>query len=393
MENIIKKKFIRLSKSSITSAEKLAVEDVLDNEFLGMGPKVLEFENMLTDFFGRKAICVSSGTSALHLALQAANVGSGDEVLVQSLTYVSSFQAISASGAIPIACDVDPKTLCLDWKDAEKKITPKTKAIMPVHYSGGVGSLNEIYKLAKKYKLRVIEDAAHAFGTEYLGKKVGGFGDISCFSFDGIKNITSGEGGCIVTDDQEVLRKASDARLLGVEKDSENRYKGQRSWDFNVTLQGWRYHMSDVMAAIGIEQFKRFEEIKYKRKKFAKIYNQLFYKSKKIIPLSINFDQVVPHIYVVLIECKTDREVIRNYLLDKGVQTGVHYQPNHKLTAFSSMNNIFLNVTESIYPKLLTLPLHSDLVEDDLKYVANLLIDCTKDSFFKDSIDVIKLEN
>lgn len=393
MENIIKKKFIRLSKSSISSLEKLAVEDVLDNEFLGMGPKVLEFEKMLTAFFGRKAICVSSGTSALHLALQAANIGSGDEVLVQSLTYVSSFQAISASGAIPIACDVDPKTLCLDWKDAEKKITTKTKAIMPVHYSGGVGSLNEIYKLAKKYKLRVIEDAAHAFGTEYLGKRVGGFGDISCFSFDGIKNITSGEGGCIVTDDQEVLRKASDARLLGVERDSEKRYEGQRSWDFNVTLQGWRYHMSDIMAAIGIEQFKRFKDIKNKRKKFAKIYNQLFNESKKIISLSLNFDQVVPHIYVVLIECKTDREVIRSYLLDKGVQTGVHYQPNHTLTAFSSMNNIALDVTESIYPKLLTLPLHSDLVEDDIRYVADLLINCTKDGFFKDSNNVVKFDN
>ena len=242
-------KLIRLSKSHIGDAEKKAVMGVFDREYLGMGAEVQQFEQGLSDFFGRPAVCVVNGTAALHLALQACGIGPGDQVLVQSLTYVASFQAISATGAIPVACEVNPATLTLDWRDAEKRMTSRTKAIMPVHYAGGVGALDEIYEFANKHGLRVIEDAAHAFGTIYQGKRVGGFGDIACFSFDGIKNITSGEGGCIVTSDPEVLQRVQDARLLGVEKDTQNRFSGQRSWEFDVSAQGWRYHMSNIMAA------------------------------------------------------------------------------------------------------------------------------------------------
>ena len=162
-----KNKLIRLSKSCIGDAEKYAVMRVLDKEFLGMGEQVRIFEEKLSDFFGREAVCVVNGTAALHLALQACEIGIGDEVLVPSITYVASFQAITATGAIPVACDVEETSLCLDWLDAEKRITSKTRAIMPVHYSGGVGELDKIYKLAEKYKLRVVEDAAHAFGTTY----------------------------------------------------------------------------------------------------------------------------------------------------------------------------------------------------------------------------------
>ena len=140
---------IRLSKSCISDSEKEAVLRVLDHEYLGMGNEVQVFETALTEFFGRPAVCVSSGTAAIHLALQAAGIGVGDEVLVQSLTYVASFQAVSATGATPVACDVDPVTLCLDWKDAERRLTPRTKAVMPVHYAGGVGALDESYTFAK----------------------------------------------------------------------------------------------------------------------------------------------------------------------------------------------------------------------------------------------------
>ena len=255
---------------------------VLDKEFLGMGEEVQIFEERLSEFFGRPAVCVVNGTAALHLALQACGISDGDEVLVPSITYVASFQAISATGASPVACDVEENFLCLDWTDAEKRITSKTKAIMPVHYSGGVGNLDKIYELAKSHNLRVIEDAAHAFGTFYKERRVGGFGDIACFSFDGIKNITSGEGGCIVTNDKEVLNLVKDARLLGVEKDSEKRYEGKRSWNFNVSKQGWRYHMSDIMAAIGIEQLNRFDEIAIKRKAIATAYKTELRNSDKI---------------------------------------------------------------------------------------------------------------
>jgi dTDP-4-amino-4,6-dideoxygalactose transaminase len=229
------KGMIRLSKSCLSSLEKKSVAKVLDSEFLGMGSEVKKFEDDLTEFFGRPVLCVSTGTAALHLALQAIGLGKGDEVLVQSLTYVASFQAISATGAKAVACEVNLDNLCIDLDDAKTKLTKNTKAIMPVHYSGGVGDLYEVYLFAEKHGLRVIEDAAHAFGTKYNGEKVGSFGDIACFSFDGIKNITSGEGGCVVTSDQEVLKKISNARLLGVEGDSEKRAQRNHCFLWNTS--------------------------------------------------------------------------------------------------------------------------------------------------------------
>ena len=328
LANIETKRLIRLSKSCITDAEKQAVMGVLDREYLGMGAEVQLFEKALSEFFDRPAVCVVNGTAALHLALQACGIGRGDEVLVPSLTYVASFQAISATGAKPVACDISSETLLMDLSDAEKRITSKTKSVMPVHYTGGVGDLDAVYEFAKKHNLVVLEDAAHAFGTTYKDRLIGSFGDMACFSFDGIKNITSGEGGCIVTDNEDVLRKVRDARLLGVEKDTDNRFSGQRSWEFDATDQGWRYHMSNIMAAIGIEQLKRFSEYAEKRRKLAKRYDQLFASHPIIEPLPRDYDNVVPHLYVVRILGMNNRNNIQQCLLDKGIQTGCHYQPN-----------------------------------------------------------------
>ncbi len=371
MESLSKIKVIRLSKSCLSDNEKQAVMEVLNHEHLGMGSEVQQFEEALSEFFGRPAVCVVNGTAALHLALQAAGVGAGDEVLVQSLTYVASYQSISATGATPVSCDIDPKTFCLDLQDAERCLTKNTKAIMPVHYSGNVGELDKIYFFAKKHNLRVIEDAAHAFGTVFQGKKIGGFGDITCFSFDGIKNITSGEGGCIVTDDKEILEKVCNARLLGVEKDTEKRFSGERSWSFDVTAQGWRYHMSNIMAAIGIEQLKRFSEFSKKRKILAKKYDKLLLNTNlKLLPS--DYDEVVPHIYSTCLPEGVDRELVRSKLLKKGVQTGVHYQPNHWLSLYPSSRKE-INTVDSVAPRIVSLPLHADMSVTDVEFISNSL--------------------
>ena len=364
---------IRLSKSCLGNKEKEAVAGVLDREYLGMGKEVEQFERALTKYLGRSAVCVSNGTAALHMALQGLGISYGDEVLVQSLTYVASFQAISATGAKPIACEIDPATFTIDLKDAERRITKRTKAIMPVHYAGSVGALGEIYKFAEKYKLRVIEDAAHAFGSEYKGKRVGSFGDVACFSFDGIKNLTCGEGGCVVSEDKKLLSNVRDARLLGVEKDTEKRYVGERSWEFDVTSQGWRYHMSNIMAAIGNEQLKDFQEVVAKRQHIAKQYDDLLSGIKGISLINNNYDLVVPHIYVILLSEGVDREKIRKKMLDLGVQTGIHWKPNHLLTLYSLDKKNELPVTESLFPRLLTLPLHADLTENDVEFVCSSL--------------------
>jgi dTDP-4-amino-4,6-dideoxygalactose transaminase len=366
---------IRLSKSCIGKEEQIAVQRVLEKMYLGMGDEVQAFEFELAKFFGRPAVCVTNGTAALHLALQASGVGHGDEVLVPSLTYVASFQAISATGAVPIACDINDKTLTLDVKSASEKISKRTKAIMPVHYAGGVGDLSSVYAFGKKHNIRVIEDAAHAFGTRYQDRKVGSFGDIACFSFDGIKNITSGEGGCIITDDLNIITAVRDARLLGVEKDTEKRFLGERSWEFNVTQQGWRYHMSNIMAAIGIEQLKKFPEMAAKRQLVAKKYDFFFAEQDMIKVIEQNYDDVVPHIYVIRINNLKTRESLREKLLKLGIQTGVHWQPNHQLSYFSKDQSP-LPVTERIYPQLLTLPLHPELSEDDVEFICKNLFEC-----------------
>lgn len=353
---------LRLSKSVVGKEEIEAVAKVLQKEYLGMGENVKEFEDLLTDYFDTPSVCVNTGTSAIHLAVQAIGLGPGDEVLVQSLTYVATFQAISATGATSIPCEVYPDSMTIDLEDAKKRITPNTKAIVPVHYGGGPGDLEALYRFAIEHKLRVIEDAAHAFGTLYKGKLIGSFGDICCFSFDGIKNITSGEGGAILTKDEDVLEKIKDARLLGVQKDTDKRYAGQRSWEFDVEYQGWRYHMSNIMAAIGVEQFKKFPFFKQKRQQLAKQYQAAFADFDKVKILDHNYDTAVPHIFTIQVEAEK-RDALKEHLKDMGVQTGFHYFPNHMLTKFK-IEGLQLPLTEKIHKTLVTLPLHPDLEEE-----------------------------
>ena len=362
---------IRLSKSVIGSEEIEAVTAVLNKEFLGMGEEVFKFENNLSSYIGSPAICVSTGTAALQLALQACDIGTGDEVLVQSLTYLASFQAISATGAKPIACEVNEHDLTIDLEDAKKRLTINTKAIMPIHYSGNPGDLDGIYSFARENNLRVIEDAAHAFGSLYKKKLIGSFGDICCFSFDGIKNITSGEGGSIITRDQSVIDRVKDLRLLGVSKDSDNRYKNQRTWDYNVTTQGWRFHMSNIMAAIGIEQLKKFNSFQEKRKVSAKLYQQLLSKVIGVELLSIDYNNITPHIFIIKVK-NEKRDLLKKYLNDNNIQTGMHYKPNHLLDFYLTTP---LPTTEKLYTEILTLPLHPDLSEKDVVFICDRIKD------------------
>ena len=360
---------IRLSKSVIGIEEIEAVTNVLKKEYLGMGEEVFKFENELSSFIGRPSVCVNTGTSALQLAIQACDIGKGDEILVQSLTYLASFQAISATGANPIACEVNSKDLTIDLDDAQKRLTKNTKAIMPVHYSGNPGNLEAIYYFADKYNLRVIEDAAHAFGSLYKKDLVGSFGDICCFSFDGIKNITSGEGGAIVTNDKNVLNRIRDIRLLGISKDSDKRYKNLRSWDLNVNEQGWRFHMSNIMASIGLEQLKKFKFFQSKRKKLANLYLKLLKNISEIEFLNIDYNLITPHIFAIKLK-NGSRDLLKVALEKKGIQTGIHYYPNHLLNFYSKYP---LPKTELIYSSILTLPLHPDLNKKDIEFICKVI--------------------
>ena len=360
---------IRLARSVVGVKEASAVKKVLlEDGYLGMGCEVRCFEEELKAFFGRKVevVSVNSGTAALHLAVMAV-VKPSEEVLVPSQTFVASFQAITAAGATPVACDIDPDTLLLDLKDAARRLTKRTCAIMPVHYTGAVGNLKAVYAFARKKGLRVIEDAAHAFGTTYQGKKIGSFGDVVCFSFDGIKNVTCGEGGAVVTRDRKVAEFVKDARLLGVRKDTEKRYKGQRSWEFEVVHQGYRYHMSNLLAAIGRVQLKRFDEFRRKRQALALRYQKQLAGIAGLGLIPMDLKTVVPHIFPVLVQ-DGRRDALRAFLQKKGIETGIHYFPNHRLQFFARKGSRF-PVADRIYDQLLSLPLHPLLTAVDQGWI------------------------
>lgn len=365
---------IRLAKSCIGPMEKEAVQRVLDGEFLGMGENVRLFEEELCEFIGgnRQVVCVNTGTSALHLALSCMDIGVGDEVLVPSITYVASFQAISATGAKPIACDVRKDTVFLDVADASRRITARTRAIMPVHYASDSSGMNDIHRLARDHDLRVVEDAAHSFGCVRDGQRIGAQGDVVCFSFDGIKNITAGEGGAVVTGDEELAQRVRDARLLGVEKDTEARFKGERSWDFDVRHQGYRYHMSNIMAEIGRVQLKRFGEFAAKRKTIAKHYQQAFRGLNSVHLFGYEYDNTVPHLFPIVLKPET-RPIVIEAAKENGIEVGTHYFPNHMLTKYRS--NYRLPIAEMLCEGLLTLPLHPDITDSDVRRIVKLITD------------------
>ena len=361
---------IRLSKSSISQKEKDAVLAVLNKEFLGMGEEVQKFEQKIKEYLdtNMEVVCVNTGTSALHLALCCLDIGMGDEVLVPSLTYVASYQAISATGAIPISCEINPTTLFIDINDAKNKITKNTKAIMPVHYASSSKGMEEVYELAKKCNLRVIEDAAQAFGSKRDDELVGQSGDIICFSFDGIKNITSGEGGAILSSDKNFIERVKDARLLGVQKDTDKRFEGKRSWDFDVEHQGFRYHMSNIMASIGIVQLDRLDDFRRKRQNIAKKYIDDLKVIKEIEFLDFDYNKIMPHIFVIKAK---NRDGLRDYLISQDIECGIHYKPNHLLSKYKS--NEVLPISEKIYTQILTLPCHFDLTTDEQTRVIKII--------------------
>ncbi|WP_297848073.1 DegT/DnrJ/EryC1/StrS aminotransferase family protein [uncultured Desulfovibrio sp.] len=373
---------LRLSRSIVGEAEARAVSRViLEDGYLGMGNETRLFEEELAAYLGvtpQQIITTNTGTAALHLAVDAvaaqSRVTDGPaEVLVPSLTFVASFQAVTAAGCVPVACDVLPETGTLDIRDAEKRLTPRTIAVMPVDYASNPWHLDEVYDFARRKGLRVVEDAAHAFGCRHHGRKIGSFGDMVCFSFDGIKNITSGEGGCLVAFDAEAARLASDARLLSVENDARQRFAGARSWDPDVRRQGWRYHMSNIMAAIGRVQLSRLEsEFIPARRALAAAYAEGLAHLPGVALLHADpADFIVPHILPVRI-LNGRKDAVREALNREGIPTGVHYKPNHLLSFFGG-GALPLPVTERLYAELLTLPLHPGLNREDVEKIRSAL--------------------
>ena len=364
---------IPVSRPSLGEAELASVKTVFDSGWLGLGAQVFEFEQALQKFLNAKhVVCTNTGTTAIHLALDALGIGKGDEVIVPSFTYVATIQAITATGATPVFCDIHADNLNIDTKEIKRKITRRTKAILPVHYRGFPCEMDEIGELAKKKNLFVIEDAAHAFGSSYKGKKIGSFGDITCFSFDPIKNITCGEGGAVVFQDDSLLEKIQQKRILGIDKDTWSRYRNERSWFYDVVTQGYRYHMSNISAAVGLIQLKKFDRMNQRKIEVAQKYDSAF-EGVEGITLLRNDDYRDIGLFVYILKVKKGRNELMDHLARKGVGSGIHYIPSH-IFSFYKKEAVSLPITEQIYDEILTLPLFPDITDSQIERVIDAVI-------------------
>jgi len=357
-----------VSRPSIGEEELAAVKKVFDSGWLGLGAQVFEFEQALQKFLSAKhVVCTNTGTTALHLALDSLGIGTGDEVLVPSFTYVATIQAITATGAIPVFCDIHAEDLNIDIKDATQKITRKTKAVLPVHYRGIPCDLDGIHAMAEKNDLFIVEDAAHAFGSSYKGNKIGSIGDIVCFSFDPIKNITCGEGGAVVFQDSDLLARIQQKRILGIDKDTWSRYRNERSWFYDVVTQGYRYHMSNINAAIGLTQLKKFGAMNQRKIMVAQMYDEAFKNIPGITLLrSDNYKDIGLFVYILRIN--KGRNKLMDHLNKNGVGSGIHYIPSHLFTYYNK-KGFHLPVTEKIYDEIITLPLYPDITDTQVDRV------------------------
>lgn len=340
-----------------------AVVDALDLGWLGMGATTQLFERRIGEYLGavgRPVLATNTGTSALHLALLVAGVQPGDEVIVASFNYVADLQAITAIGAEPVFCDIREDNLGFDVDRVAEMIGPRTKAILPLHFAGIPCDIAGIYELARAHNLRVIEDATHAFGTSINGTKIGAEGDLVCFSFDPVKVITAIDGGAVVCNSAEELDRLQHFRFLGVDKDTAERYKNQRSWEYDVVSQGFRYHLTNINASIGLSQLDRVDGFIASRRQTCREYNAAFRDLDGIAVPQTDFDEVSPFIYFVRVP-SDERLTFIDFLRARGVQTGIHFLPAHTFTYYRDRRRGPLPVTEKVASEIVTLPLHSHM--------------------------------
>ncbi len=358
---------IQVSKGCLGEEELAEVREALDYGYFGMSYKVREFEEELKKYLGAEhVVATNTGTSALHLSLDALGIGQGDEVIVPSLTFVGSFQAVSATGATPVSVDIYPDTLLTNIDEVERKITTRTRAIMPVHYAGNPCDMDALVKIAEEYRIRIVEDAAHALGSYYKGNKIGSFGDITCFSFDSIKNITCGEGGAVACHQVALADILRQKRLCGIDRKHPTTSTQRNLFD-KVKTQGFRYHMSNINAAIGLAQLKKIDSFISRRREICRRYDHAFKAIPLVSCLHINYDDVAPHIYVIRVRDGL-RDGLMDYLKNLDIETGINYVPNH-LQPFYARKGISLPETEKAFQEILTLPLHCGLSDNDVSVV------------------------
>lgn len=351
-----KVKKIKLFEPFVGEEEVEEVSKVIRSKFWASGAgtgKVKEFENKISKYVGcKKAVAVNSGTAALHLALDSLNIEK-TEVLVPSITFVSTAHAASYNNAQPKFVDIDESTLCMDIEDLEKKISKKTSVIIPVHIGGYPCDLKKIQKIAKDYKIKVVEDAAHAFGATYNNKKIGSHSDIVCFSFHPVKNLSMPTGGLIALNSSETsMELLKSKRWCGI--------TNRKGPTYDVDTLGWNYYMNEISAAVGLVQLKRIVQLNNRRVQIAKKYHKCINLDKKM-PYSKNCSY---HLYWIRVK---NREKFMAKMAERGIETGIHYKPVHLMKYYK--NRFQLPVSKTIQDEIVSIPIHPNLADEEVESV------------------------
>jgi perosamine synthetase len=362
----------------ISNEDKKIVNKTLNQSMLTLGPQLEKFENDFCKYSNAKyAVAVSNCTAALHLSLMALGIKKGDEVIIPDLTFVADANAILACNAEPVITDINKENFFLSTSNIKKNITKKTKAIIPVHIYGQVCNIEEILDIARDNNLKVIEDCAHAIGTFHKSKHVGTLGNTGCFSFYPTKNITTAEGGMVITNSEQIAKKVRQLRSHGMTKSLQSRYSSEYPWVFDILEPGYNYRLDEIRASLGVTQLKRIKKINQLRKK-ASLY---YYKNLQNIPGIILPDMVNDkthsyHLYTIRVTkpYKLSRNQLFKKLKNNGIRTTVYWMPIHEYTAyqkFAKKSNI-VNTTK-IYDEILALPLFPNISKNHLDNVIKII--------------------
>ena len=375
---------IPVQRPAVGIEEREAVGRVLESGWLGRGALSDRFETRLQQVIGaRHVLAVNTGTSALHLSLACLDLKAGDQVLLPSLSFAGCAQAVLMVGATPVFCEVQEDTLNLDPADLERRLTPRSRAVMPVHFGGLPCQMDAITDIATTAGLAVVEDAAHAFGSTYRGRPVGTLGDLAAFSFDPIKNITCGEGGAVATGVEEYAERIRLMRNLGIDRDGWTRVAApaghdgrSEDWGYAVSTIGFRYHLPDLNAAIGLTQLDRYDQMCARKRQVVAQYDAAFQDLDGLALLVHDLEHTFPFFYVLRV-LGGRREALMRHLTTHGVGSGVHYIPNHLQPLFAAGGQESLPRTERIFGEILTLPLFADITDPEVETVVSAM-----ESFF-----------
>ena len=351
------------------------VVTVLRSDWITTGPKIDEFEKALCGYIGCDyAVAVNSGTSALDIAVQSLDLPRGSEVITTPFTFVATSNAILYNDLKPVFVDIERETRNINPGKIREKITKRTKAIINVDYAGHPCDIEELKAIAEEHGLYIIEDACHAIGSEYEGKKVGNFADLTIFSFHPVKHITTGEGGAVVTNNEEFYEKLKMLRNHGIDKSAMDRFGPEAGWAYDMKFLGRNYRITDFQAALGISQLKKLDKFIRRRKEIVEMYNEAFGDVHEIeTPVVKPYVKPAWHIYTVLLN-DINRDEFFRVMREKGIGVNVHYIPIYRFSYYQKYFDVYLKyfpVTEDVFERIITLPLYPKMDDNDVKMVVD----------------------